>query len=48
MSVLFLAFASKVVRDMCAEIVMKHPGSAGYRVSLLYKKASVFSFFLGG
>lgn len=48
MSVLFLAFASEVVRDMCAEIVMKHPGSAGYRVSLLYKKASVFSFFLGG
>lgn len=48
MSVLFLAFASEVVRDICVEIVMKHPGSAGYRVSLLYKKASVFSFFLGG
>lgn len=50
MSVLFLAFASsEVVRDMCAEIVMKHPGQCWVQGWICCtKRPQCFLSFLGG
>lgn len=50
MSVLFLAFASsEVVRDMCAEIIMKHPGQCWVQGWICYtKRPQYFLSFWGG
>lgn len=44
----FLLWLLQRWTDVCAEIVMKHPGQWGVRGDLLNEKASVFSFSFGG